>query len=205
MSDVKFRSAVNGFNRRDVVGFISAQSDRFKSEIAAKNDQINDLTKRVELAEKALNDCKNTVECAQARSETAARLYRDVMVLLRESFDKAGELNGLVQISDHLIGQLCKGYLSKSLELNKAEKFRQKAQKFDMIQGLLTNGEIIDNSAEYRAGDDNQINEEMISGVDMKGYDIKSLAERQHELIEEIAAALSDAEQKIKISADERG
>lgn len=52
MSDVKFRSAVNGFNRRDVVGFISAQSDRFKSEIAAKNDQINDLTKRVESAGK---------------------------------------------------------------------------------------------------------------------------------------------------------
>ena len=139
-----FRSSMFGFQKSDVVRFIAKQSEMHDSKVSELNEQIEKLRRDYDKEIEELTQDRVALEALQEDHLKKLDSILQIRRLTEEIRTGSAQLVSAADEGKQSVSEMCEEIVSLKSALEDAEKFRDKALKFDQLASVLTgivNGE----------------------------------------------------------------
>ncbi len=133
-----FRSAMFGFNKADVVAFVAKQSKQYENRIAELEEELERQNREHTAEMDRFKSDRDALDSLRARSLQSADTAKRIEVLSESILSRFDSLEQCSELCGNDRIQLRDGILTLQTALKDALSFREKAEKFDRLAGVLS-------------------------------------------------------------------
>ena len=133
-----FRNAMFGFHKGDVNSFISKQSKQYEKKLAEAVEELSRKEASFEAEKSELLQQVEKLEAKQHVAEENCKKFERALHLAKQISEESHKLTDSVAKTESGLAQMQENSNYLRAELAEARRYRDKAQKFDQLKGVLS-------------------------------------------------------------------